>query len=182
MMSLLVFFFAAMVITAQVFFFSNVSSESVKEDRDIQSVRMQLEGLVNYAENLIAQNKIDVGNKQDKHKIIFSEDIKANYKNFYENTIGTMPKDFTDQNYNYSAGRDNFTLNVHKLDYEYQDKTFNDSDWPVSMDYRIFPPMKDHFLIRVGKRMPAENHFMIQVLVQSTDITFITKTHEEIWY
>ena len=194
MMSLLVFFFAAMVIMAQVFFFSNVSSESVKEDRDIQSVRMQLESLVNYAENLLKKNLVRENSKRQKDttspkgegKITFYENLSTrdiNYASF-DDARGEMPQEFVNQNYNYSAGRDNFTLNVDKLDYEYKDENFKDTEWEKvsSMEKRIFPPMKDHFLIRAIRKMPAENNFMIQVLVQSTDTTFKTKTHEEIWY
>lgn len=172
LLSLMVFFFAALVITAQVFFFSNNSAESVREDRDIQSIRMQMASLVEDTKKQLAAGKITPPDLS----------TSISYKNFYGDT---KQKEFTDSDFKkrLEATSADTSVNIHKLDYTYDDTVdFDISEWNKkarSMDIRIFPPMKDHYLIRVNRKMPAENNFMLQVLV---DKDGIVKTYEEIWW
>ncbi|MBR1486614.1 MAG: PD-(D/E)XK nuclease family protein [Synergistaceae bacterium] len=93
LLSLMVFFMAAIVITAQVFFFSNISSKAVKEDRDVQSARIQLQALTDeIIKDFIAKNRIVSGKRSDRTRaanLKFDKDVfkngsnKVNYRTFY---------------------------------------------------------------------------------------------------
>ena len=191
LLSLMVFFFAALVITTQVFFFSKNSAESVREDRDIQSVRMHLAAEVNeLIENYIKPDRIKPDNirqkaygDNEKAPITFNKNIIANYDTFYDDmhgtkgAIGRLP-DRLDRKY-----KNTMSIDIFTLDYTYDDSLpFDENKWPKQMNERIFPPMPNHYLIRVHRLMPAGNRFMIQALVESSDTVFQTKTYEEIWY
>ena len=191
MISLMIFFLAAIVITAQVFFFSNISAESVKEDRDIQSSRMQLASVVEDVKDLFKNDNVSRRNNYDpssKKIVFYSGEITADYLNFYDEykagdfqkPHGSMPTGFTKV----------LSVDVFILDYTYKapddDLDYHDFalNWgKISTDKRIFPPMgENHYLIRVSKQMPAGNRLMIQALIESDDDKFIQKTYEEIWY
>ena len=165
LLSLMVFFFAALVITAQVFFFSNNSAESVREDRDIQSVRMQLASVVEQARTAVKANpsSYKMGTPPDiSWKTFFDDTRKNGY--FLQNSAIKM------------------YVNIHDLSYKYKDETFDEANehW-TKLNERIFPAIKDEdcFLIRAYREMPAGNNFMIQALI---DKDGSVKTYEEIWY
>ena len=192
LLSLMLFFMAAIIITSQVFFFSNTSSQALKEDRDVQSVRIQLESLIEGARVAIKDNpgKFQVGGtinwenffdedsttdttKTDTRKKIDQAGIsnfykhKYYYKNDYESSIDHQASI-------------NLYATIHDLSYTYEDKTLDlTSDHWKNLNQRIFPAMKDHFLIRAWREMPAGNKFMIQALVYKNGKI---KTYEEIWW
>ena len=192
LLSLMVFFMAAIIITSQVFFFSNISSQAVKEDRDIQSARMQLASVVEdlkillqkgqkYTEDTYSPNGTP---KQRNWGISFfkSNDIQVDCDIFYDATRAALPTKTNIAGINppiyFDGIHDTFSMDVHDLNYNYKASTWVEK--PVNE--KIFPAMQDHYLIRVSKLMPAGNRFMVQVLVKSTDKVFKTKTYEEIWY
>lgn len=190
LLSLMVFFMAAVIITAQVFFFSNISSQSVKEDRDVQSTRMQLAAQANELIDFIKTDKIRRINNRPKqygddknHPLIFDTDITANYKTFYDEQTGTKGAVGTLSNYLLKKHVYVISMDIFDLNYKYEEKTCSASELnDIPMNERIFPAMEGHYLIRVHKLMPAGNHFMLQVLIESHDKTFRTKNYEEIWW
>ncbi|MBR2208248.1 MAG: hypothetical protein IJ859_05490, partial [Synergistaceae bacterium] len=179
LISLMVFFMATIIITSQVFFFSNTSSQSVKEDRDIQSIRMQLASLVENA-------RIEIKTASDD----FTVGGTINWENFFDDANADTRKNYTHQydegafhieKYFYRNDANKMYATIHDLSYTYENKDFdntNSSHWK-DMNQRIFPAMEDHFLIRAYKTMPAGNNFMIQVLVNGNGNI---KTYEEIWW
>lgn len=155
LLSLMIFFMAAILITTQIFFFSNISSESVKDDRDIQSVRIQLMSLVEDARKKIKDNPSNYE----------TGGTTMDWENFSESGKSILGND---------------SVKVYGLDYNYEDKTLNDSDihW-IDLSKRIFPAIEKHFLVRAHRQMPMGNNFMIQALInESGDV----KTYEEIWW
>ena len=197
LLSLMVFFFAALVITAQVFFFSKNSAESVREDRDIQSVRMQLASVVEDIKILMQKGQKftdayvagGAPTRRDYGLSFFNlsnlSGVSINCDNFYEVTRAAFPDRTAIADINpsiyFSGIHDTTSIDIHDLNYKYNATTWVDK--PVNE--RIFPPMPNHYLIRVHRAMPAGNRFMLQVLVESEDKAngvFKTKTYEEIWY
>ena len=95
LLSLMIFFMAAIIITAQVFFFSDISAKSVREDRDLQSVRMQLYALTDeIKKDFIAKGdaKLEVKPRERVErlaKLRFDEKVfkyrtvSVDYKTFY---------------------------------------------------------------------------------------------------
>ena len=137
MLSLLIFLFASVVITAQVFFFSNISASAVKEDRQILGIRLQLAKISEEVKNnYIKTGKIRTYSNKPQDTsggtITFDTDIKASYasykdlgnkkgsnsetdyKNFYEGASGTLPKTLINE-----INNANISMDVFTLDYTY---------------------------------------------------------------
>ena len=157
MLTLLVFFFAATMITAQVFFFSNITAEAVKDDREILGVRLQLANLVEVA----------------RKNYLTSKGGEANWKTF--------------KNLAQSYSKDNMYLYVYDLNYSFKETEglgFDDDTWIKQKMYeKIFPPIPDHYLIRAYTEILNGKNLMLQVLLQVlVDSDGKIKTYEEIWY
>ncbi len=81
LLNVMVFMLFAVMVTAQVFFFTKTSMEEIVEEREIMSYRLMLDELVEVAENALSRNDIYTQNN-----ITHSEDQKATYQEFFENT------------------------------------------------------------------------------------------------
>lgn len=150
---------AAMMITAQVFFFFENESISLKEDREILQVRMRLENLVETGKTLLTPK---------------SPSPIVDYETFINTKLDGFPKNYWDNSYH---------LCIHDLNYTLKKKNFKPSNWEKykadSMPERVFPPMgAGYYLIRAYTSLSSGNSLMLQVLVNNDK----TLTYEEIWY
>ncbi len=172
MLSLLVFFFAAAMVTAQVFFFSNITAGSVREDREILGIKMELANLVEIARNTIVKEV------KDKSKVEVIGTTSADYTE-----DGFFKKTRQDKKNFYETADKKTCVNVHDLNYKFENKDrFDDSAFlkTVKEPYeKIFPPIPGHFLIRAYTEVSDKRYLMFQVLVDSDGKI---KTYEEIWY
>ena len=175
---------AAMMITAQVFFFFENESISLKEDREILQVRMKLENLVQTAKSYLETNTLDL-----------VSNISADYKTF-ANDISTtsggtkVPNSLFKQDY----WRSQYHVRIYTLNYPLKaralsgGKDFNDYEWQNIPAYeRFFSPMgPGYYLIRAYTTLSAGNSLMHQVLVYKDSSTspakIRTRSYEEIWY
>ena len=170
LINVLVFMFAAVMITAQVFFFSENESKSMKDEREMMQVRMRLENIVETGKTLLPSY---VATPMMTLPI-------ADYETFYNNTkLSGFPKNYWNKTY---------YLCIHTLNYMLQEKTFDPTKWEKYKNdetyKKIFPPMgANYYLIRAYTALRTGNSLMHQVLVyknSSSDV--ITRAYEEIWY
>ncbi|MBQ9419854.1 MAG: PD-(D/E)XK nuclease family protein [Synergistaceae bacterium] len=152
LLSVMVFMFAATMITAQVFFFSNLSADSVKDEREITSARLQLASIVENVKNNLTTNS----------------GRSANWLTFQD-----LAKEPT--------SHDNTTHSkYYDLDYTYNELNFDETKWnKIDATNKLFPPMTNYYLIRAYKELPRGKNLMLQVLVDNSGEI---KTYEEIWY
>ena len=159
LINVLIFMFAAMMITAQVFFFFENESISLKEDREILQVRMRLENLVEIGKTLLTPK---------------SPSPTVDYETFINTKLDGFPKDYWDNSCH---------LCIHDLNYTLKKTTFKPRNWEKykadKTPERVFPPMgADYYLIRAYTSLSSGNSLMLQVLVHNGK----TLTYEEIWY
>ena len=180
MMSLLAFLFASVVITAQVFFFSKISADSVREDRELLGVRMQLEKLVEE----IKANLSSIEFLDNITDVTYTDKPDG----FYEKTKQEKFPDKLKEEIENLNKIDIYT-DIHKLDYDYKSETFKESDFVGTTGKntfkKIFPPMgSGYYLIRARKKFQNTGKvLMLQVLVYKNDDDKVTtKSSEEIWY
>ena len=183
LVSVLVFFLAAVLITAQVFFFSTNSNYSLAEDRELLAMKLQLAQKVEEA-------KAKISDDDDLPSVPSSTIITC--ENFWKETTDNPPKE---------PSLEHFYYNIHNLQFNF-DPTENISKWD---DYskgdntykKIFPPMgENYYLIRAFKKIKVpiylddkiknvtsvDQTLMYQVLVQKDGDKIVTKSYEEIWF
>ncbi len=169
LVSVLVFFLAAVLITAQVFFFSTNSNESLAEDRELMGIKLKLAQKVEDARNNLSTKNINVS---------------VDYTNFYTETATTLELDDNVEYENIPVGV--FYTNIHYLKYPFKDTTPG-TDWGNYSDKysykKIFPPMGEHhYLIRAFTKINIAKDvyrtLMYQVLIHNSEI----KSYEEMWF
>ena len=166
LINVLVFMLAAVMITAQVFFFFEREMQTTTENSELLLTRMRLESIV-----------------QEAKKFLTPKAATADYKTFYENTkLDIDPKKFPKDYWN-----DKYHVAIHSLNYSLEKKSFNSDEWlEIAPHERIFPAMKpdgqNYYLIRAYAQLSAQNYLMHQVLVCIDGSKIETKTYEEIWY
>ena len=190
LLSLMIFFMAAIIITAQVFFFSDISAKSVREDRDIQSVRMQLYALTDeIKQDFIAKHKdkVEYENRDEKgrysklrfDKRVFTkrkDDFKVDFKTFYGKSgtdvnvdAGGARASVQDTDAGHWGQRDFLSvhenvisIDVFRLDYDFKD--FND-ETIMKQDSEV-NEYKKKLYRRIFPSMQDEydrKHFLIRV-------------------
>ena len=167
LLSVMIFFLAAVMIMAQTFFFSSVSSEALKDDRELTRVRMILTQRVEDA-----KTSGDISFNRDKvsQRIGYNDFAQTSVRNFNEPQEGK------------------FYVNIHNLYYDFDNTANPLNDFSKNMHRKIFPPMgAGHYLIRAFTKLHSdtgtERTLMYQVLVEKNSSNgVITKSFEEIWY
>ena len=160
LLSVLIFFMAAMMIMTQAFFFATNSSESLIEERELVGIRMKLA-------NKVEEGKSWLAKYTSTHTL--NENIEAN--NFYKKTMIYSKPD-------YENGE--ICLSINDLNY-----TLKTDDYPTpKMHEKVFAAMGDgYYLIRAYTKIPkVKTSLMYQVLVHKNGGTVTTKSYEEIWY
>ena len=159
LVSVLVFMLMASVLTAQVFFFSELSNKSLNDDRELLSTRLVLDKLVNV---------------DRVHLVSPSYTPSANCNNFYSTLRHNVPQN------------NGFTLDTYNLNYTLSPASYTEKNANEKI-FASMPPENDchYFLIRAYKK-PAGSDMtlMYQVLVKKHDTTHrvTTLSHSEIWY
>lgn len=164
MISVLVFFMMAIMITAQVYFFTTLSLEGSIDEREIMGTRIRLEHLIDEGKNVLSSS---------------IPAAPATYSNFYDGTrLSGYPK---------IIGND--YVSIHTLSYD-----FVEGDLNVPMHERIFssmPPIRNDsgdilqsfYLIRAYTKTSSGRNLMHQVLVRiDRGSKPETLTYQEVWY
>ena len=197
LLNVMVFMVFAVMLTAQVFFFAKNAVDEAADEREMMMYRMNLDSLVQEAEEALRNNEID------PHK-----DNVIKYTDFYDKTKVWSNSDDT--------------VRIHDLDYNFEEGTFSPFDrdkWKTqsgsNMHKKVFavmPPLSydtpvvvdngdgttttnhnytvthSYYLIRAWIQLP-ENFYnmrlMYQVLVKRNinDYTDLqTLSFQEIWF
>ena len=171
LLGVLIFSLLAVLITAQIFFYSLQSVDSLSEEREIMGVRLSLQDIIRYGKGL---NLSSVVHKKTGMIAVGTNNGTVGYENFRDNSNGGQYTTYTS-----NAGA---TLEIHNLDYEYADITFIESTYKAQKEYeRIFPAMPGKYLFRAYAPVRDNNYLMIQEVV-SNDTAKTTIFHEEVWY
>ena len=165
LVSVLVFFIAAVLITAQVFFFSTNSNESLAEDRELMGIKLKL---AQYIDNV----KDTIKNNESTFKITSQPSVKT-CEEFYDNTRKSKSHD------GHHISSNGFIVDVYDLNYEFEINSYTATD----TDKKIFPAMgAHHYLIRAFTKIniakDVDRTLMYQVLIHNSEI----KSYEEIWF
>ena len=160
LLSVLIFFMAAMMIMTQAFFFATNSSESLIEERELVGIRMKLA-------NKVEEGKSWLAKYTSTHTL--NENIEAN--EFYKGTMIHSKSDYENGEICLSINDLNYTLQTDGYDNE-------------KMHEKVFAAMGDgYYLIRAYTKIPkVKTSLMYQVLVHKNGGTVTTKSYEEIWY
>lgn len=178
LINVLVFFLAAVMITAQVFFFFGNESETIKEERSMLQIRMRLENLVQEGKKYVAGRNDIVMDSQD-------------YYTFFSNT--KLPNDY---NFPGTYWNDKYNLTINTLNYTLQERKilletssgwhdFDEKEWGnIPVHERVFSPMgPGYYLVRAYTVLPSGNSLMHQAIVHNNSIIYNSIiSYEEIWY
>lgn len=178
LVNVLVFFIAAVLITAQVFFFSVDSSKSVAEDTYLIQARLNLAAQVEKAKEEVRLGRIT----EDNNGIFagYYEYKKLNGKLFYDLASKDIYKNMN-----------NIVVDVYHLNYTFYNdngselkRKWEDQTGEKNMHKKIFPPMgANHYLIRAYTKLKSSRFLMYQVLVKKNGTSApSTLSYEEIWY
>ena len=130
LLNVMVFLMFAVMVTAQVFFFSKSSSDSLAEEREIMVYRLNLNSLVEEAKDALKETDEE---KQILHdRLLSNGSTKLTYSQFYEQTKVKNPngltwiieRDITDDR--------KYTVTIHDLYYIFDGSSFSTterSDW-----------------------------------------------------
>ena len=209
LLNVMIFLLFSGMVTAQVFFFTATSIESVSEEREIMQYRMRLDELVEIAKDAL---------RNTENEITHSDIGTLTYDRFYDNTQAKysndtewkIPDKWTDKFGN------TYDVKIHDLDYTFSAKDFDRNTWindqysGVNMYKKVFAAMsplqeptggKDeegnpiqrathrYYLIRARAKLPDKfngQNIMFQVLVKrdekSSPHKVETLSFQEIWY
>lgn len=168
LISVMVFFVAVAMISAQAFFFSTSANDSLKDDRELVGIRMKLQQKVAEAKGSLVATPAIV-------------DGTITY-NTFKNTKYPQDRDF------YNPAENQVSFNVHNLYYNFQATDITLPEPPKHE--KIFPAMEQgHYLIRAFTKIEGKTTLMYQVLVYAykdkndgNKTKVITKSFEEIWF
>ena len=161
LLNVMVFLIFSVMVTAQVFFYSVNSSESVIEEREIMRVRLILADMIRKAKSY-------TGYAPSKNTIAYDEFRKGN--NFHDlkaDSSANVPSTVSG-------------VDIHNLGYQYKSSSVDITYyWKQKAYERIFAQMPEHYLIRAYAPVTNERNLMIQVVVDSTGTI---KSWQEVWY
>lgn len=209
LLNVMIFLLFSGMVTAQVFFFTATSIESVSEEREIMQYRMRLDELVEIAKDAVRNITVD----DTIHEAAFADDVVTGIKSFYEETKATnlwgdddIPDKWRDK---YG---ETYHVRVHNLWYTFNTafdrKKWIDGQYSGKNIYqKVFaamPPEREsanegedpnnrpitgrYYLIRARAELPEKfngQNIMYQVLVvrQEADSHKVeTLSFQEIWY
>ena len=177
LINVMVFMMAAITISAQVFFFSQLSLESrALEMQDVQQ-RFKFDSALKVAVESIRNNNLDApaGNfatylSNSRYKVFWEERIVSGDANKTDTDINTV---IYDLNYTVSGdfGRD-----------------LEESKWKLqageNLHKQIFPPMGEgYYLIRVYEpHKENKKSLMYQVVVHKSGSSVVRRSFQEVWY
>lgn len=160
LVNVMVFLMFSVMVTAQVFFYSVNSSESVVEGREIMRVRLILEDMIRKASGTAYLNQAKSKGKGE-----------VNYETFWNNS----PENFVTFSDSSSGAR----VDIHNLDYKFK-SGINLTVWHSQAAYkRMFDQMPGHYLIRAYAPVTNDRNLMIQAVVNETGTI---KSWQEVWY
>ncbi len=122
LINIMVFVMFAMMVTAQVFFYTTTSYESLTEEREIMSYRFMLDSIMRLASADLALN---AGERSISHR----DGITADYTSFYKNTQITINNVI--KSWDISEYSSEYHATIHDLDYSF-DATFDRTTWERS--------------------------------------------------
>ena len=210
LINIMVFVMFAMMVTAQVFFYTATSFEGLTDEREIMSYRLMLDSIVRLASTDLALNA-------GERSITHTDGITANYQSFYRNT--QVEINHTIQSWDISAYPSDYHATIHDLDYEFHND-FNRDYWidgeksggkvygkynSDNMHQKLFaamnPPIMDtdvdadgnplyrYYLLRAYVDLPEKKFYgrklMYQVLFrryENIPHTVELKSFQEIWF
>jgi|GEM_PF-3839370 len=119
LVNVMVFMMFAVMVTAQVFFFTKSSSDSLAEGREIMLYRLHLQSLVEDAKDRLMMKDNTISHDNNLHFVsgdISRYDTQLKYNEFYENT-NRLPPD-----------TGNYHVSIHDLDYNFNGSSFTTGD------------------------------------------------------
>lgn len=135
LINVMVFLMFAGMITAQVFFFSRTSADSLAEGREILLYRLQLQSLVEEAKDKLKET----GANKIEHNINLHDAItghtevvtRLTYDKFYDGTtLISNSDDMSPLAFPEAWKNNGYHVRIHDLDYSFDaGDTFNRSDW-----------------------------------------------------
>lgn len=176
--TVLVFFLMVGILISQIFFYSELSVSSQNDEHKMLELQVRLEGLVDDA---IGKIKAGGVSSQEGIEAAYASyswlgqkmSSKDNYKSFYDATLS------------WTKTQNGATVNIHGLNYallhERNYITGSRGGWEkIPMHERLFPPMRDHYLIRAYTPVHGGSaDLMYQVLTNNNgDIL----SWQEVWY
>lgn len=203
LINIMVFVMFAMMVTAQVFFYTATSFEGLTDEREIMSYRLMLDSIVRLASTDLALNA-------GERSITHTDGITANYQSFYRNT--QVEINHTIQNWDISAYPSDYHATIHDLDYELDTTTtpFSRTTWDnnkyneKNMYQKLFaamPAISDdantegsvlrYYLLRAYAKLPEKKFYdrklMYQVLFRRIETPGQPhkpeiKSFQEIWF
>ncbi len=119
LINVMVFMMFAVMVTAQVFFFTKSSSDSLAEGREIMLYRLHLQSLVEDAKDRLMMKDNTISHDNNLHFVsgdISRYDTQLKYNEFYE-TTNRLPPD-----------TGNYHVSIHDLDYNFNGSSFTTGD------------------------------------------------------
>ena len=201
LVNVMVFVLFAMMVTAQVFFYTATSFESVSDEREIMGYRLMLDSIVRLASADLA---LEEGQERS---ITHRNGITADYKSFYGNTQVAINNMI--QSWDISDYPSEYHATIHDLDYSF-DATFDRGTWKSgkydsdNIYQKLFAAMTSediggggnwcrYYLLRAYAELPKDKFYgrklMYQVLFRRNNESSSLATHkvymqsfQEIWF
>ena len=159
LLSVIIFTAFAFMVISQVFFYSVNSNESVIEEREIMRVRIILGDMIRQAKSHTSSAASIL-----KGEIKYNEFRKESPNNFYK----------------LSGTPSNVSVEIHNLNYTFDDSGFSHSEWMKLKPYEhIFDQIPGAYLIRAYSPVTKDRSLMIQAVVNSSGNIL---TWQEVWY
>ncbi|MBQ7732970.1 MAG: PD-(D/E)XK nuclease family protein [Synergistaceae bacterium] len=171
LVNVMVFLIFSVMVTAQIFFYSVNSSESVIESREIMRVRLTLEDMIRKARETSYLNKAKPIKKGEVTHETFYTDSPKNFYDLKADSSANVPSTVSG-------------VDIHNLYYQYEPEAINIISgkakyWTQEAYKRIFDQMPEHYLIRAYAPVANGRNLMIQVVVNSSGVI---KSRQEVWY
>lgn len=140
LINIMVFVMFAMMVTAQVFFYTATSFEGLTDEREIMSYRLMLDSIVRLASADLASNDYNplygyngkiIHNYVSPH-CIRSDNVSVDYKSFYGLT--QVIDATTTKSWDISGYSDKYHATIHDLDYSFS-SNFDRETWIEDKDY-----------------------------------------------
>ena len=183
MVNVLVFFMAATMVTAQVFFFSTNSAENTAVQAQTLQHRFKFDYILNEALVQLGTNGTNWPSNNSTISIDYGtmtlQDPWGEAQGFYDGLRHTL------------ITNSNISVDCYNLDYKLiDDGQFRSDKWQEQSgrNYykRIFPPMPGYYLIRIyddPDNTPAgKRYLMYQVLVYKYNDKPVVKSFQEVWF
>ena len=178
LINVVVFMMFAVMITAQVFFFTKSSSDSLAEGREIMLYRLNLDSLVEDA-----KDALKVKNDSISEPLTYPEEIShdgrlndpANlftFDKFFDglgsdpNKICTQVRQRGNSNNVWKFESGDYYVNIHDLDYNFTSQDFNNTEWVRSYGNenahkKLFAVIPPETRITIGNVLSSDNATLI---------------------